>query len=193
MIPLLVLVVVGAGFLFALYRFARGGPRLEGSGQSVLKARQALTVLQDGLLPSEMLERISAKADYDYVVATHAPGLRELFLTERRDIMLSWVNQMRRQVLNLRQFHLGSARFYAQLSLRTEAHLALEFFTLLWICRALQIALYFRGPYAAPRMVGRAVATAARVCEASEKALSFLKTAKIDTFPEDSASNLTAL
>lgn len=193
MIQLVIFVVVGAGFLFALYLFARGGSRLEGSGQSVLKARQALSLLQDGLLPPEMLERIFAKADYDYVVASQAPGVRELFLRERRDIVLSWVKQMRRQVVSLRQFHLGSARFYSRLSLRTETRLAVEFFTLLCICRVLEIALYLRGPYAAPRMVGQAVATAARVCERSEKAMSFLKTAKVDTFGEDSTSKLTVL
>lgn len=192
MIQLVLFVAVGVGFLFILYIFARGR-RLEGSGKSVLKARHALIALQDGLLPSEIVERIFAKADYEYVIAANDACVRELFLGERREIALSWVKQVQQQVLSLKEFHSGSARFYSRLSLQAETRLALEFFTLLCTCRALQITLSLRGPYAAPGMVGRAVATAARVCDASEKTMSFLKTAQIDAFGEDSARDLTAL
>jgi hypothetical protein len=190
-IQLVLFVALGAGFLFSLYLFARRGSRVEGSAQDVLKARQALMSLQSGLLPPEMVGRIFAKSDYEYVMVGNNFSIREMFLAERRKIALLWVNQIRRQVLNLRQFHLGSARFYSRLSVRTETGLALEFFTLLCICRTLQIALYLRGAYAAPRMVGRAATAAARVCDISEKSMSFVKAAQLDALGDDSVSKLS--
>jgi hypothetical protein len=190
-IQLILFVTLGAGFLFSLYLFARRGSHVEGSAQDVFKARQALMALQSGLLPPEMVERIFAKSDYEYVMAGSDHSIRELFLAERRKIALLWVNQIRQQVLNLRQFHLGSARFYSRLSMRTETKLGFEFFTLLCICRTLQIALYLRGPYAAPRMVGRATAAAARVCDISQKSMSFVKAAQLDALGDDSVHKLS--
>jgi hypothetical protein len=84
------------------------------------------------------------------------------------------VSRVRKQVLSLRSFHLGSARFYARLSPRTELSLAVDFAALLFKCRLLQIFLYLRGPYAVPRMVGSTAATAVRVCKISEESLAFL-------------------
>jgi hypothetical protein len=119
--------------------------------------------------------------------------VRELFLAERRKIALSWVAQTHAGIVSLRKFHLGSARFHAGLRLGTEMRLAAKFITLLCMCRALQLALYFRGAYAAPAMVGRAAAAAARVCEVSEKSLNFLSPAAFESFRNDSARNPTAL
>lgn len=193
MIQLILFLALGAGFLFSLYIFARRGARVEGSAEDVLKARQALMALQTGLLPPEMVERIFAKGDYEYVMAGNVPSVHQLFLAERRKIALLWVSQIRRQILNLRRFHLGSARFYSRLSMRTETRLAFEFFTLLGICRALQLALHLRGPYASPSMVGRAAAAAAKVCDISEKSMSFVKAAQLDAAAEDSVGKLSVL
>lgn len=191
MIQLILFLIVGLGFLFSIYIFARRGPRVEGSAQNVLKARQALVTLQAGLLPPQMVGRIFAKADYEYVVTATPRHVHDLFLEERRKVALSWVKQVREQILDLRHFHQGYARFYSRLSLRTEIRLAFEFLTLLWICRALDLALYFRGPYAAPRLVGQVAATAVRVCTISEKSMGFLKAAQIDALRHDPARNLT--
>ena len=100
---------------------------------------------------------------------------QDLFLKERGKIAVSWVDQIRRQILSLKEFHLGSARLYARLDFATELRLAVEFAVLLWTCRALRVLLYLRGPYAAPQIVGTMAATATRVCEISERSLAFLK------------------
>lgn len=191
MIQLILFLILGAGFLLSLYLFARRGSRVEGSAEDVLKARQALTVLQSGLLPPEIAKRIFSTGDYEYVTGGAASCLREVFLKERRQIALLWVAQVRQQILSLQQFHLKSARFYSTLSVRTETRLAFEFLTLLCVCRWLQIALYLRGPYAAPQMVGRAAAAASRVCEISEKSMSFLKPTPVETLDGDSMHKLS--
>jgi hypothetical protein len=69
--------------------------------------------------------------------------------------------------------------------------LALDFATLLFACRALQVLLYFRGPYVAPRMIGMTTVTAARVCEISQKSLAFLNPAHASQFGDHSAGPAT--
>lgn len=193
MIQLVLFLVLGAAFLASLYAFARRSASAEGSAQIILKARQALSALQADLLPPQVFQRIFAKDDYDYVMNARDPALTAMFLGERRKIALSWVEQIRRQIVSLREFHLGSARLHSQLSPRVEARLAVEFFTLLCVCRVLQLVFYLRGPYAAPRMVGRVVAVAARVCATSEEAMGFLSAVKVDRLARNSAHNMTAL
>jgi hypothetical protein len=61
--------------------------------------------------------------------------------------------------------------------------LAFDFFVLLNLCRMLGVAVRWGGPYAAPRMAGRAVVAAARVCDLSEKSLDFLKTSRLERSP----------
>jgi hypothetical protein len=173
-IQLIPILVIGALLLVSLYSFMRREQRAEGGSGALVEAKQALNTLQAGLLPPELVGRIFARADLDYVDSKASKEIRELFLDERKKIALSWVSRVRTQVLNLRRFHLGSAKFYAQLSVRTELSLAVDFAVLLFECRALQVFLYVRGPYAVPRMVGSTAAAATRVCKISEQSLAFL-------------------
>ena len=153
MIQLILFLLVGAMLFLSLYLLVRRSSHAEGSAEELLEARQALVALQLGLLPHETVRRIFATEDLDYVTSETPECIREFFLEERKGIALSWACQVRRQLLSLRQFHLGSARFYAQLNFRTEIRLAAEFAALLLACRALQLTLFLRGPYAAPRVV----------------------------------------
>ncbi len=174
MIQLISFLSIGALLLISLGFFARRGQRAEGGSGALVQAKQALNTLQGGLLPSELVTRIFDRQDLKYIESESSKEIRELFLEERKTIALSWVSRVRKQVLSLRSFHLGSARFYAQLSLRTEISLAVDFAALLFECRALQFFLYVRGPFAVPRMVGSTAATATRVCKISEQSLAFL-------------------
>jgi hypothetical protein len=173
-IQLIPFLVIGALLLVSLYSFVRRGERAEGGSEALVEARHALNTLQAGLLPPELVGRIFARQDLEYVDSEASKKIRELFLEERKTIALSWVSRVRKQVLNLRRFHLGSARFYARLSPWTELSLAVNFAALLFECRALQVFLYVRGPYAAPRMVGFTASAATRVCKVSEESLAFL-------------------
>ena len=176
--------VLSSSLLFLMMRRA---PRPEGGSGALVEARQALNSLQAGLLPPELIARIFAKEDLEYVLGETPKQIQDMFLEERKKTALCWVNQVRTQVISLKRFHLGSARFYARLSMRTEMELALSFTALLAACRVLQLVMYVWGPYAAPRMVDSTAAAAARVCKISEASLAFLNPAHLSTFGGPSA------
>jgi hypothetical protein len=169
----------GALLLVSLYFFARRGRRAEGGSGAMAEAKQALNTLKAGLLPPDLIGRVFASEDLDYVDSQGSAEIRDLFLAERKRVVLSWVSRVRKQVLSLRRFHLGSARFYARLSPWTELVLAVQFAVLLFECRLLQVSVFLRGPYAAPRMVGFTAAAATRVCKVSEQSLAFLTPAYV--------------
>lgn len=184
MIVLILFLAAGAGFLVLLYLFAgRPDSRPEGGAEALVEARQALNSLQTALLPSELVERIFARDDLDFVRHECSAKIQQDFLRERKRIALSWTVHLRQQVLNLRRFHSGQSRRYAQLEFRTEMALALDFASLLVVCRILQAIFYLRGPYAAPGIVGKAIRVADTVCGISERSLAFLAPRTQDRFP----------
>lgn len=188
MTALIIYLLVGAAlFIFLLALARRSSAPVEGCGHEFVEARHALRTLQSGLLPENLIERLSDRADLHYVTEETNPEIRQLFLAERKRITLSWVERIRREIRNLMHFHLGYSRFQAQLTLRTELRLAWDFVVLLLACRALQVLLYVRGPYSAPAMVEVAARAAARVCSISEKSLAFLNPEVNDGFQNDSA------
>ena len=187
MIQLILFLFVGALLFSSLFFIMRRSPRAEGGSEVLVEARQALNALQVGLLPPELVGRLFAKEDLDYILSQTPQNIHALFMEERKKTALSWVDQVRRQVLSLKRFHLGSARFYARLNFRVEVELAFDFAVLLLECRALQVLLYVWGPYAVPGMVGSTAAAAARVCKISEASLEFLNPAQLGTLGGPSA------
>ncbi len=188
MIQLLFFLFIGVALLSSLlFLSRRGGPRAEGDSGVLLEARGALDALQGGLLPEELVQRIFARDDLDYLISLAAPKrVRDLFVTERKKIALSWIGQVRCQVSSLKRFHTGAARSYAQLGLRAELELACHFAALLVACRALRVAIYVGGPYVAPRMVGATATAAAKICTISEQSLGFLNPVQLKPFANGS-------
>jgi len=191
MIQLVFFLFIGAALLSSLlFLSRRGGPRAEGDSGVLLEARGALDALQGGLLPDELVQRIFAKDDLDYLVSQEAPkSVRDLFVTERKKIALSWIGQVRSQISSLKHFHAVAARSYAKLGLRTEVELACQFAASLAACRALRLAIYVGGPYAAPRMVGATATAAARICAISEQSLGFLNPVQVKPLASNSLSS----
>ena len=188
MTQLIFFILVGLLLIASVFlMMARRGRKAEGGAQALVDARHALSALQLDLLPSELVGRILAMRDSEYIHAETSPRIQEMFRRERKRIALSWVRQVRGQILSLRRFHLGAARSYAQLSFRTEIGLALDFAALLFACRVLQVMLYLRGPYAVPRMVEATASAATRLCSVSEKSLAFLKPAHPGSYLDHSA------
>ena len=187
MIELILFLLVGALLLFSLFFFARVNPQSQKGTEPRAEAEQALKDLELGLLSPDMVARIFAKQDFDYVASETPEEVQKLFFEERKKLALSWVSRVRRQVVRLRRFHLGSARYHSRLRFVTEVRLACDFAALLFACRALEIAVFLRGPYAAPPLVAVTTTTAARVCGASAASLSFLRPAHAGSFSGDSA------
>ena len=175
MIQLILFFLIAAGLFSSLYFLARRGSHSEGGTEALLEARTALTTLQVGLLPPEIIGRILAKEDRDYMISEAPERLQALFFDERKRIALLWVVQVRRQIISLSHFHRHSARFYGQLRLGTEMRLAAEFAGLLFACRVVQCVLYVAGPYTVPNVMEKTATAAARICALSEKSLGFLR------------------
>lgn len=172
MIQLILFLFIGALLFASLLFFLRRRP--EGGAQALFEARQALTHLQAALLAPELVSRFWDASDFEYVASAAPEPVNSLFRRERKRIVLAWICQVRRHIKTLRRFHLGVARFYARLDLRSEVSLAIDFASLLIACRALQVLVWIGGPLVAPRMVGATTAAALRICDISEHALDFL-------------------
>jgi hypothetical protein len=177
--PLILFLMIGALLLLALLYLMVRSSGQECGPDPVCDAREAVEALESALLPHEMIARVFAREDFDYVTSSVPEDICRMFLRERRKIARSWVSMVEKQILALRRFHRIAARQHSGLSFRAEAGLALDFAALLLACRALQVLLYLRGPFAAPRIVGATVAAATRVCEASKQSMAFLSPASI--------------
>jgi len=178
-ITLIFFLAVAALLFSSLFFLARRKPRAEGGSFALIEARQALNALQSGLLPVELVKRIFAQEDWEFVRSEAPKPVRILFMEERKKTALLWIDEVRVQVRNLQRFHRGSARSYARLNPRLELELALSFAALLSACRLLHVLVYVGGPYAAPRMIGAMANAAARTCEISERSLAFLNAAQM--------------
>ena len=175
MIQLVLYLLLGAALFASLLLMAlRRRARAEGSAEAIAEAQQALGALRSSLLPSELVQRIFAREDFDFVAAEAPEAVGKVFRAERKRISLLWVRQVGSAVVRLRRFYLGRARQFAQLDFRTEVELAVDFALLVLVCHALELLLYLGGPYAAPRMVGATARAATRVCDISDRALAFL-------------------
>lgn len=175
MIQLILFLLIAAGLFSSLYFLARRGAHSEGGTVALLEARTALTTLRVGLLPPEIIGRILAEEDRDFMASEAPERLQPLFFDERKRIALLWVGEVRRQIISLSHFHRNSARFYGQLKPGTELRLAAEFAGLLLACRAAQCVLYVAGPYAVPNVMEKTAAAATHICALSEKSLGFLR------------------
>jgi hypothetical protein len=192
-IHLILYLALAVLLLLALYFFARPPAQPAGGAQALIEASRALSTLQLEVLPPEIVTRIFAREDLDYINSSASEEIRRMFLADREEIALSWVRDLRRNVLSLRRFHLGSARLYAGLNFRSEVTLAVDFALLLFACRALEIVLWMRGPYRAARMVRATTAGAASVCEISERSLGMLRSGSAASLGRPPAGNRASL
>jgi hypothetical protein len=180
---------IGAAVCLFLLMFALARPQrapVEGIAHQFVEARSSLQTLQQGLLPTDLLNRIFDRRDLDYIEGQAAPEIRQLFLSQRKAISLMWVRRVRSEILSLMHFHRSHSRFHTNISLLTEMRLALDFAGLLFVCRILETIFSLRGPYAAPRLVQSVAAAASRLCTASEKSLAFLNVPGVNAFRGDS-------
>jgi hypothetical protein len=179
MTTLIIYCAIGAGLLvLLLLAMVRRPSRPEGSAQALLGARQALRTLQVSLLPPELVERLLAHDDLDYVLSAAPEAIQKQFLEERKRILLAWINQVRLQIVSLQDFHFGHSRHFVHVSLSMEISLAWEFAVLRMECRALYLLVLLRGPNGAPLIAEKMATAASRLCAISEKSLAFLTPAE---------------
>lgn len=194
MIQLVFSIFLGAALFAVLYLFwMRERARPEGGAEALLIAQNALNTLKAGLLPGALVARVFAQDDLHFVASHSSLEVQETFRKERKRLALFWISQVRSQIVSLRKFHLGKSRFYARLSFATELSLAASFSVLLAECRILQAMIYVRGPYAFPRLVGRTMAAASRVCGVSERSIAFMSLSNSKTAGSGGTENQATL
>lgn len=164
MIQLVPFVAVAILLLFTLFVLLRHSPSSQEPADTLSEARQALRSLETGLLPLDIVERIFAKADCEYVRSQGLDAAYGVFLEERRRIALAWVKQVRQRVMTLWHFHNRAIRHSPDLKFSSEARLGWNFVVLLSACQTLELLIYVVGPFTAPSMVGSASRAAARIC-----------------------------
>src|SRR5579863_9042996 len=108
MIQLILFLAVAVALFLSIYLMARNNARAEGGAEALAGARQALTSLQNGLLPPDLIARIFSRDDLDFISANAPQSVQVLFYAERQNIARSWVAQLRAQIISLRQFHSGA-------------------------------------------------------------------------------------
>jgi hypothetical protein len=189
-LALLLYIAVALALLALLFlSLLRRTPGAEGSAQALLNARQAVRTLQTGLLPFGHVQRIFSEQDLQYVAGCGSKQIQQLFLDERKRIALSWVSQIHRQIICLQNFHRGHSRHFARLNPAREIVLAFDFASLRMECRLLSLLLILRGPYGATRITGSMLASAVRLCDLSDKTLSFLTPSGASRVYPDSAQD----
>jgi len=186
----LILFIAIAVLLLMLLLAAAFRGRAEGAAEALIGAQQALDSLQSELLSSELVNRIFAREDLEFVRAQAIPDAEELFLRERKRIALLWITRVREQLGLLRRLHLGSARYYARLSVTTELALAFDFAALLLECRLLETAFRLGGPFAAPRVAGKVAQLATHVCKVSRQSLECLAALEVEALPNSPTNDL---
>ena len=194
MIELLLFVAVGLGLLVLLFLVMRRPPTAaEGAAGALVAAKRSLQVLQDGLLPTHLIERIFGTLDLEYVSSLKSKSLQDLFLRERKWLALAWVRQLRTQILSLKDFHTRQSRMFAGMSRATELSVALDFAGIQMECRLLQLLVQWRGPYASPRLVRQTATTATGLCAVLDKSLGFLTPGLAGGPQDDSSAGTTTL
>lgn len=175
MTQLVTFLAIAVGLLVLLLVAMRRQPaHAAGSAGELVSAKKTLESLQLGLLPSELVEQLFGQRDLAYVEAMGSTEIRNLFLSERKHLALTWIRQVRRQVRALKDFHVSRSRMFTQMSRGKEFSLALDFASLEIQCDVLLFLLRWGGPYAAPDFARRIAATAGRVCSTLDQSLAFL-------------------
>jgi hypothetical protein len=194
MIELLLFVAVGLGLLVLLFLVMRRPPgAAEGAAGALVAAKHSLQVLQKGLLPAHLVERIFGTQDLEYVTSLKSKDLQHLFLRERKWMALAWVRQVRTQILSLKEFHTSRSRMFAGMSRTTELSVALDFARIQIECRLLQLLVRWRGPYAAPRLVRQTATAATGLCAVLDESLGFLTPRTAGGPQNDSGTGASAL
>ncbi len=130
--------------------------------------------------PRELVDRIFAARDWEFVSKEAGADTRKVFLRERKRIALSWLRQTRTQAGQLMRFHRRAVRRNVGLKTILEVKLAASYLAFLLLWGVLQVLIRFGGPFRAQKMAGHALGFANRMRFVSEQVLAGLNAAPHD-------------
>ena len=156
MSELIIFLVVGLALVVVLLICVRRGVETAASRREFPEARKALLALQLELPPRDLMDRIFASQDWDFVLSLSLPRIQRIFLRERKTVALSWLRHTRMKARRLMDFHLKAVRRNIAVSRAVEFELAINYILFLVICRILLGLIWLHGPFGTRRLVGYA-------------------------------------
>jgi hypothetical protein len=164
---------VGSFLLVVLFLFLHSSsPSSKINGRS--QAQEVLNTLQAELLPDWFVERLFSREDWEFARSQEAPGILQLFHSERKAVALSWLRQTQDYVSQLMEFHVRLSRQRPDLSPTTEVKLTFEYVQFQLLCKVLAAMIRMLGPVRVRAVAERVADMATHLGEVSEKALSSL-------------------
>lgn len=162
-IAILVLAMLSA-WLFRAFQAAETPPPGSYSPQVLIQLNLAL--------PSpEVVQRIFATEDSEFISRESNRRLNVLFLAERKRLAVAWLRRTREVLRRLMSLHLKVVRQSAGSSLATEIQLGVNYsFFVLTYC-FLMILILLRGPFWASSVIGLAAKIADRAGSSSARLL----------------------
>jgi len=112
----------------------------------------------DALLKEPLLQELEARLfgsqDYDYMAKQGPAELRRLFLNERSELALSWVQCVRAHANKLIRVHRIAARRSSQLAPMVEVRVAVNYLLFEMLCQLVALVIWVRGPADLGRLIG---------------------------------------
>jgi len=176
---------IGLLLLILLVLWVQRSGRSVAGAPELPEAREALTSLQLNLPPRELVERIFAVQDWDFVSSQTLPPIRRVFLQGRRAVALSWLARTRKQAARLMNFHVRAVRRNANLSPAVEIRLAINYLLFLLVCQVLLGFIWVGGPFRARRMVGYTLGAAEQLWLISGQLLARVDPARLGKIKTD--------
>jgi hypothetical protein len=161
---------VGSFLLVVLFLFLHSSsPSSKISGRS--QAQEVLNTLQAELLPDWFVDRLFSREDWAFARSQEAPGILQLFHSERKAVALSWLRQTQDYVSQLMDFHVRLSRQRPDLKPSTEVKLTFEYVRFQLLCKLLAAMIRMLGPVRVRAVADRAADMATHLGEASEALL----------------------
>jgi len=165
-IAILVLAVLAAWLVRALHS-AESTPPGSYSPQVLIQLNLALP-------SAEVVQRIFAPEDSDFISREGNRRLDRLFLEERKRLALAWMRRTREVLRGLMSLHLKVVRQNAGSSMATEIRLGANYLFFVLTYELLMILILMRGPFGARRVIGLASRLADRAGSSSTRLLGSL-------------------
>jgi hypothetical protein len=135
---------------------------------------QVLIQLNLALPSPDVVQRIFATEDSEYISREGSRRLEALFLAERKRLALAWLRRTREVLRRLMSLHLKVVRQSAGSSLATEIRLSFNYSFFVLTYGFLMILIFVRGPFWARSVIGLASRVADRAGSSSARLLGSL-------------------
>ena len=113
----------------------------------------ARSALDSVLLEAAAVKRILAEDDVAFIKKNGASSLQQLFLSERKKLLLFWLRTTRKRVKRLMDVHLKLASYTHEPSPQVELRLTLDYVSFLLVSSSTLLLIWLFGPFAMVRIV----------------------------------------